>query len=87
MQFRKEMKYSRHFSKNQFIALTFLIVMFCKFMQTALTTHQESEVKHLQEQLAEAQDRIQKQQLENQKVRKFLDLPKKWSGKMASANI
>ena len=45
-------------------------------MQTALTTHHESEVKHLQEQLAEAQDRIQKQQLENQKVRKFLDLPK-----------
>ena len=48
--------------------------MFCKFMQIELTKHHENEMKRLQEQLAEAQDRNQKQQLENQKVRKLFKI-------------
>ena len=41
-------------------------------MQIEFTTHHEIELKRLQEELAEAQDRNQKQKLENQKVKNLI---------------
>ena len=41
-------------------------------MQIEFTTHHENGLKRLQEELAEAQDRNQKQKLENQKVKNFI---------------